>query len=183
MIDTGIVYGRFQIMHMKHIEYILAAKMKCRHLYIGITMPDDLHISDGDVTNYRLKKSANPMTYIERYEMIKECILDFRVPREEFDIVPFPIERPEYLKQYVPDQAVCFVNIYDEWTEQNAKMLNHRGFQTEVLRRKDSSNKGVTGTQVRQRILAGEKWEQLVPRTVYQYVKEHGIDNRIKYTK
>ena len=42
MIEKGLVYGRFQIMHLKHAEYILAAKMRCQRLYIGITYPDDL---------------------------------------------------------------------------------------------------------------------------------------------
>lgn len=36
MIDIGVVYGRFQILHLKHLEYILAAKMRCRKLYVEI---------------------------------------------------------------------------------------------------------------------------------------------------
>ena len=36
MIEKGLVYGRFQILHLKHVEYILAAKMRCKRLYIGI---------------------------------------------------------------------------------------------------------------------------------------------------
>ena len=40
MTRTGIVNGRFQVLHLKHMEYILAAKMRCDKLYIGITNPD-----------------------------------------------------------------------------------------------------------------------------------------------
>ena len=40
MTETGVVNARFQIPHLKHIEYVLAAKMRCRKLYIGITNPD-----------------------------------------------------------------------------------------------------------------------------------------------
>ena len=40
MVDKGVVYGRFQILHLKHMEYLLAAKMRCRRLYVGITHPD-----------------------------------------------------------------------------------------------------------------------------------------------
>ena len=37
MVEKGVVNARFQIPHLKHIEYILAAKMRCQKLYIGIT--------------------------------------------------------------------------------------------------------------------------------------------------
>ena len=43
MEKTGVVNGRFQVLHLKHMEYILAAKMRCRKLYIGLTNPDSLH--------------------------------------------------------------------------------------------------------------------------------------------
>ena len=43
MIETGVIHGRFQVLHLKHMEYILAAKMRCRKLYIGITNPDSMH--------------------------------------------------------------------------------------------------------------------------------------------
>ena len=39
MTETGVIHGRFQILHLKHMEYILAAKMRCKKLYIGITNP------------------------------------------------------------------------------------------------------------------------------------------------
>lgn len=83
MIEKGLVYGRFQILHLKHVEYILAAKMRCKRLYIGITMSDDLHVSGGEEDNYRVRRSANPLTYIERYEMLRDTLLSFGVPREE----------------------------------------------------------------------------------------------------
>lgn len=183
MVDTGVVYGRFQVLHLKHMEYILAAKMRCRKLYIGIVFQDDYRASEEDNLNYRTKKSANPLTYLERYEMIRDALLDFKVPREDFDIVPFPLERPEYLWQYVPKDATYFLSICDEWTEKNQKMFESRGMKTEVLWKRAPEEKGTTGTQIRQRILAAEKWSDLVPKTVYEYVKEHGIDNRIKFTK
>lgn len=183
MIEKGLVYGRFQIMHLKHAEYILAAKMRCQRLYIGITYPDDLYAPEKEEESYRLKRGANPMTYVERYEMIRDCLLDFGVPRAEFDIIPFPVDRPTYLNRYLPQDAVCFMSVCDEWTRKNEQLFQQKGIPTEVLWRRPDEEKGVTGTEVRQRILAGEKWSDLVPRTVYDYVISHGIDNRIKFTK
>lgn len=183
MIDIGVVYGRFQILHLKHLEYILAAKMRCRKLYIGIVFPDDSCLSEGDGLDYRNKKSANPLTYLERYDMIRDALLDFKVPREDFEIVPFPLERPQYLWEYVPKDASYFLSICDEWTKKNRQMFESRGLKTEVLWTREPEDKGTTGTQIRQRIIAGEKWSDLVPRNVFDYVKEHGIDNRIRFTK
>ncbi|GAA6492959.1 hypothetical protein K280104A7_25230 [Candidatus Bariatricus faecipullorum] len=197
MVEKGIVYGRFQILHFKHLEYFLAAKMRCRKLYIGIMVPDSSYLEEEEpmselerdpwkepkTVDYRVRKGANPLTYIERYEMVRDAILSFGVPREEFEIVPFPLEKPELLREYVPGDATCFLSICDDWTRKNQEKLEELGFQTEVLWNRNPEEKGTTGTQVRQRILAGEKWSDLVPRTVYEYILAHGIDDRIKYTK
>lgn len=40
MVELGVVRGRFQVFHLKHLEYVLAAKMRCRKLLIGIEEPD-----------------------------------------------------------------------------------------------------------------------------------------------
>ena len=39
MTEKGMAHGRFQVLHLKHMEYLLAAKMRCKKLYIGITYP------------------------------------------------------------------------------------------------------------------------------------------------
>lgn len=148
MIEKGLVYGRFQILHLKHVEYILAAKMRCKRLYIGITMSDDLHVSGGEEDNYRVRRSANPLTYIERYEMLRDTLLSFGVPREEFEIIPFPIDRVEYLGQYLPEGAVCFMSICDEWTANNEKRFEKLGIPVEVLWRRTKEEKGVSGSQI-----------------------------------
>ena len=173
MDKAGVVYGRFQIPHLKHIEYILAAKMRCQKLYIGITFPDDLYVSDEEGPNYRVKRNANPLTYIERYEMIRDSLLEFKVPREAFEIIPFPIDRPNYLAQYVPKDAVCYVGICDEWTAKNERMFQHFGIKTEVLWRREAQDKGVTGSIIRQKIQNKEDWRLLVPKAVYKYMIEN----------
>lgn len=91
MIETGVVNGRFQVLHLKHMEYILAAKMRCRKLYIGLTNPDGRMTGDSVNDQNRSTKAANPLTYFERYEMIKGAMQEFKVPEQEYDILPFPI--------------------------------------------------------------------------------------------
>ena len=53
------------------------------------------------------------------------------------------------------------------------------GMSVEELRKYLKEN----GEEIRQRILADEKWDDLVPKTVFEYVLSHGIDDRIKFSK
>lgn len=78
MIETGVVNGRFQVLHLKHMEYILAAKMRCRKLYIGLTNPDGRMTGDSVNDQNRSTKAANPLTYFERYEMIKGAMRNLK---------------------------------------------------------------------------------------------------------
>ena len=126
MKDIGVVNGRFQVLNLKHMEYILAAKMRCQKLFIGLTNPDTLHTRDSVNDENRSAKSANPLTYYERYEMIRGAMREFKVPDSEYDILPFPINCPEYILQYVPKDATFYLGICDEWDEEKYKILRRR---------------------------------------------------------
>ncbi|MEG1716134.1 MAG: hypothetical protein RR275_04930 [Lachnospiraceae bacterium] len=62
MVELGVVYGRFQIFHLKHLEYVLAAKMRCKKLVIGIASPDNRYIRESVNDEYRTTREANPFT-------------------------------------------------------------------------------------------------------------------------
>ena len=177
---TGVVQARFQVVHLKHIEYVLAAKMRCDRLFIGITNPDDLYVTDSVNDEGRSSAFANPLTYYERYEMIYQALLEFGVSRDEFDIVPFPIGRPEYVLKYAPREAKYFMTICDEWDEEKKKILTALDLDIEIMWRRNLKEKGVTGSEVRNCIASGWDWEHLVPKSTYRYIMEHGIDQRIK---
>lgn len=186
MIETGVVQARFQVLHLKHIEYILAAKMRCRRLFIGVTYPDDLFISQHDMMpkeleeKLKLFRRENPLTYYERHEMLVEALAEFGAARDEFEIVPFPIESPEYILQYLPAQATYFMTICDDEDQRQKRTLEALKLDIDVMWRRTLKEKGVTGSEIRRRIIEGKRWKQLVPRTTYQYIKKHQIDQRIK---
>lgn len=180
MIKTGVVHGRFQVMHLKHMEYIMAAKMRCSKLFIGITNPDSMHTRESVNDTTRAERSANPLTYFERYEMIRAAMADFNIPEAQYDIIPFPISCPEYLLQYVPKDAVYYMSLYDAWDEEKYKILTDLGLQVEIFWKRAAEAKGVTASEVRSRITAGQEWSQLVPRSVYRYLTESGLDQRIR---
>ena len=98
MVETGVIHGRFQIFHLKHMEYLLAAKMRCKKLFIGITHPDiSSFAATSDLDQHGTTRRDNPLTYFERLEMIEGALADFGVGREEYEIIPFPISHPELI--------------------------------------------------------------------------------------
>jgi nicotinamide-nucleotide adenylyltransferase len=180
MVKVGVVNARFQVLHLKHMEYLLAAKMRCKKLYIGITNPDPSYIRVSVNDENRSTKAGNPLTYFERYEMIRGAMKAFGVPESEYDIIPFPINRPEYITHYVPKDATHFIGICDAWDEEKYKIMVGLGLDVEVLWRRNREESGVTGTWVRSCIALDQEWAHLVPKPVYEYLTKNELDKRIK---
>lgn len=181
MTERGVVHGKFQGLHLKHMEYLLAAKMRCRLLYVGITHPDIFACpaaSPLDVHGTLVRD--NPLAYIERYEMIRDSLLEFGVKREEFEIIPFPVDRPDVLAQYAPADAVYYMSICGEWDREKEKILSSLGLKTEILWERDPEEKGITGTELRALIAGDGSWRQYMPKAAAEYLTEHGLDERIK---
>lgn len=179
MIDTGVVHGRFQVMHLKHMEYLLAAKMRCNKLYIGITNPDAMHTKDSTYDINRSARSANPLTYLERCEMIRGAMREFNVPDADYEFIPFPINYPEYILNYAPKDAVYYMGIFDAWDEEKYKALKALGVEIEVLWKRTPEEKGITASAVRHCVATGQEWSNLVPKSVYRYLTENHLDERI----
>ena len=176
---VGVIHGRFQMLHNGHMEYLLAGKSRCERLIIGISNPDVTLVKFNDANPHRSAASSNPLSFFERYEMIRLAMLEAGVPREEFEIVPFPINYPELLFNYVPHDAKFYMTIYDEWSEDKRKVLQELGCEVEVMWQRSNEEKEISGTEVRAAITAGEEWRHLVPKSVYDYVEEKGLQQRI----
>ena len=180
MVATGVIHGRFQILHNDHMKYLMAGKSCCQHLVVGITNPDPT-LTCGDKANpERSNPSANPISYYERYIIIKTTLLEHGFGVQEFSVVPLPINLPELYKYYVPLDTTFFLTIYDEWGEKKLRMFESMGLKTKILWRRPLSEKGLSGTQIRQYIVSGQPWEHLVPHASARIMKEMGIIERIK---
>lgn len=181
MVEKGVVFGRFQVLHNKHMEYILAAKMRCKKLYIGITHQDIMMFaatSHLDVNGGT--RRDNPMTYLERLEMIRAAVEDFGIKKEDYEIIPFPITNPELITQYAPQDATYFMNIKSEWDEQKKQIIEKLGLKVEVLMHKNPEEAGINAADIRRLITEEKEWKQYVPKPVYEYISQHEIDKRIR---
>ena len=123
---------------------------------------------------------ANPLTYFERYIIIRAALLEKGLNYSEFSITPFPINLPELIKYYVPLDAVFFLTIYDDWGRQKKQYLESLGLQIHVLWEVTLENKGLSSSNIREAMINGEEWEHLVPLSVASFMKQWDIPLRLK---
>jgi nicotinamide mononucleotide adenylyltransferase len=178
--ETGVIHGRFQILHNDHLKYLLAGKDLCRHLVIGITNPDPYLTDKEEAAPTRSDPMENPLTYYERFIMVKTVLLDAGIPWSEIAIVPLPISRPDCYRYYVPLDAVFFLSIYDDWGRRKLHYFQSMGLATHVLWEVPLEEKGISAADIRRRITARQQWEHLVPAGVPSLVKQWNIPDRLK---
>lgn len=184
----AVVHGRFQPLHNGHLDdYIMEAwnKSQCDYMYIGITNSDPFHTKESKSDPQRSLPESNPLTFIERLEMIKQAILDKGITLKQFDIIPFPINFPELLAKFAPENAKYYLTIFDEWGDEKTNILK-RVYGDEnviILYRKPKEEKKVTSTMVRQHIRDGKQWEHLVPKAIAESLKNNNLIERIKQTQ
>lgn len=183
--EIGVIHGRFQQLHNGHMEYLLAGKSRCNRLIIGITNYTG-NSSNQRITNidsHRLTSDANPFTYFERMEMIIIAMEEAGICRDEFEIVPFPIETPEIIFNFVPKSAIFYMTIYDEWGRDKKRVLLELGVKVDVMWERSETQKPISGSLVREKIKKYESWELLVPNAVFKYIKKNNLEERIRNGK
>jgi nicotinamide mononucleotide adenylyltransferase len=181
--STGVIHGRFQPLHLGHMEYLLAGKSRCQFLFIGITNPDPGLTSDHSADLKRSLPMSNPLTYYERQILIKDALLEAGVRREEFDIVPFPINYPHLIQYYVPMDSHFFVTIYDDWGRVKAETLRSLGVKVEVMWERSMEDRLTSGTRVRQLLSTQGPWESLVPSVCVRKLQEFGLAERLRKSR
>ena len=180
MSETGVAHGRFQLFHVDHLKYVLAAKERCRHIVVAITNPDPTLTKFEPADPHRSAEVDNPLTFYERYVMSRETLLDQGLEFREFSLVPLPINFPELYRYYVPMDATFFLTIYDEWGERKLRLFQSLGLKVEILWRRPQSAKGLTASAIRRMMGLGQPWEHLVPAAVARLVREMELLQRLK---
>lgn len=183
MVETGVIHGRFQIVHNDHMKYLLAGKARCRHLVVGITNPDPTLTVDDPADFQRSQLISNPLSYYERYVMVKNALLEAGIGHREFSIVPFPVNFPELYRYYLPLDATFFLTIYDEWGKKKLEMFQSLGLITEIMWEGSIEEKGLTGTDIRRRIISGTAWKHLIPPSTHMLLRKWGILKRLRDLK
>ncbi len=180
--QIGVIHGRFQILHNDHLKYLLAGKKHCCHLVVGITSPDPHEVRmEVEVVDRQLSEPvANPLTYYERYLLVRDALCDAGIATADISIVPLPISQPERYRYYVPLDATFFLSVYDDRGRRKLEYLQLLRLKTQVLWQVKSEEKGISGAQVRRRMIDGTPWEHLVPPVVADHLKQWNIEDRLR---
>ena len=178
--ETGVIHGRFQVLHNDHLKYLLSGKALCGHLVVGITNPEPYLVKEETADPERNDPLANLLTYYERYCLARAALVGAGLNLESFSIVPLPISFPERYHHYVPLDAVFFVSIYDGWGERKLRYFRSQGLQTHILRRVAIEEKGLSASDIRRRMVTDDPWEHLVPLPVTQLLKRWRFAARLK---
>ena len=109
--------------------------------------------------------------------MIKAALLEAGLKREDFEIIPYPIENPDILYNYIPLNATSFFTIYDKWGYEKLHRLGELGYNTIVLF--DDHEKKMSSTDIRTAIVNGTEWKHLVPNAVYEYLIENNLLEKV----
>ncbi len=149
--------GRFQPYHFGHHEVIKQIAREVDEIIIGIGSAQKSH------------EIENPFTAGERVLMVSSAL-------EEFDIKNYviPIEDIQrnslwvsHVKSMVPPFEIAYTN-----NPLVIELLGEAGI--EVKQSPLFKRNSYSGTEIRRRMLKGEKWEQFVPEKVVEII--HGID-------
>jgi nicotinamide-nucleotide adenylyltransferase len=179
MDEFGVIHGRFQVLHNDHLCYLLAGKSRCNHLVVGITNPDPSLTRTDESDVVRSTDESNPLSYFERYSVIRSAMRQANIIECDFSIVPFPINLPELYRHYVPLDATFYLTIYDHWGEKKFSIFESMGLKTDILWKKDISQKGISGKDVRRRIIKNEDWIDLVPKSTADFIIKNNIRERL----
>ena len=173
----GVVLGRFQPLHVGHVEYLEAACNECDRLVIGITNPDIGAITFNAADPNRSKSESNPFTYFERHEMIDAALRDFGWDPRVFTIVPADVADLSCVGVFLPDpaQTTVFITIYDAWGEEKARRMSDLGYRVHILWHRDMASRVTSGTALRAMMRCNDPWQHLVPPAIAAYIEKLGF--------
>lgn len=174
----GMIHGRFQPFHRGHLEYALAALANCSHLIVGITNPDPSATLVEAADPQRHLPVANPFTFFERQWMVRAALVEVGVDITRVSAVPFPIHHPGRWQYYCPPNVTQFVRLFSDWGKEKFRRLEAHGWQVEEL--DAGTEKQVSGSEVRQKMIAGQEWETLVPTAVAEILREIKAERRLR---
>lgn len=158
------VTGRFQPLHLDHVELLMLGAEMGEHLIVGITNPDGRSLVEHGASRHRHTDEANPYTYYERAAWVRESLVDAGLDTADFTVTPFPLERADVWTSYIPAHAHQVVRVFSAWEQAKAEALMSV-YPTTVIQG-DPARK-IAATDIRGAIARGdESWRACVPAAV-----------------
>ena len=163
---TGLYVGRFQPFHLGHLQAVKYILQRVDELTIVVGSAQHSHTID------------NPFTAGERIAMIRLALKEAGIPADRYSVIPLPDD--EFHKVWVAhllSQTPSFDIVYTN-EPLTFRLLREAGLKVEHIPMFD--RRKLTATEVRRRLLKGDRWQELLPKSVVRYLKQIGGDDRLK---
>ena len=166
MVNRGFYVGRFQPFHLGHLGAIKAVLKEVDELVIVIGSAQYSH------------NINNPFTAGERLVMIRRALLEAKVDYSKLWVVPVPDVHLHMLwvsavEGYTPKFNVCYSN--EPLTQ---RLFMEAGYPVKSIPLFD--RKLYMSTIVREKMLKGDSWTELVPKSVADFINEIDGVNRLR---
>lgn len=164
--NRGVFVGRFQPFHKGHLEFIKKIITEVDELVIIIGSSQYSHTLD------------NPFTAGERITMIRKAIEEEGIQWSKIWIIPVPDVHQHAL--WVP-QIVGYSPKFDRVYANEPltrRLFLEAGFKVKPMQ---FINRDIyVATEIRNRITSNGNWEELVPASVANYIKDINGDVRLR---
>jgi nicotinamide mononucleotide adenylyltransferase len=181
VIPRASVHGRFQPLHLEHLDYLRRAFSRASYVYVGITQfrLDDLRHLDLAPDEHRSRPENNPLTFFERSELLRAALHEDAVDPARYQIIPFPIEIPEELPQFLDRSVPIFTTYVDEWNAKKADLLREHGYTVEVLVSREPAR--FSGSMLRSLMIDEDSsWKDMVPSSTIALLQDWKINDRLR---
>ncbi|MEM3054901.1 MAG: nicotinamide-nucleotide adenylyltransferase [Candidatus Bathyarchaeia archaeon] len=166
MVKRGLFVGRFQPFHLGHLTVVKEVLKEVDELVIVVGSAQYSHRID------------NPFTTGERLVMIRRALEEAGIDCKRIWIVPVPdIHIHMVWVSAVEGYTPRFKTVYSN-EPLTRRLFTEAGYEVKSIRY--HKRKVYSATEIRKRILKGENWEELVPKSVAEFIKEIGGVERLK---
>ncbi len=161
---NALVLGRFQPFHKGHLEVIRAIAKEWDSVTIGIGSAQFSHTYE------------NPFTAGERHLMISGALREAGM--ENYSILPIvDVNRYAVWVAHVVSMVPPFKAVYSN-NALTKRLFGEAGYE---VRASPLFNREIySGTEIRRRIVVGEKWKHLVPKATAKVIEEIDGLQRLK---
>lgn len=175
---VACIHGRFQPFHLGHIDYLRAALNRWNSIVVGIAAPTPVPLTFPGV-EHRNRPSANPLTYIERTILIRECCREIGISDAQIEFSPFPIDEPSLIRHYIGKSVVCATTRLYAWNDEKIRRLEDEGYGVAVL--EGCTKAPFDGTIIRRHMADGDPaWQAMVLPAAAQILTSWNVGERIR---
>jgi len=166
MVTRGILIGRFQPPHKGHVEVSKQILREVDELIVGIGSAQESHTLE------------NPFTAGERTLMISRALSEAGIDLSRVHTIPIPdVNNHAIWVSHVVSLSPPFSVVYSG-NPLVKRLFKEAGFDVRtppMFKRKE-----YWGAEIRNRMIKGKNWEQLVPKSVLEVMREIKAAERLR---